>query len=157
MENGKIKQGNIKFLYGEIESIDDLKQSIYFNEWDFANPKETKELRLTHNLIANTAGFSKLMEIYDKDPLLKLKSNFIAYVKKNSIDVDDSHTFDYVMKSIDWRYSERAKNKEYRNKKYIDVFLEDANNTMLYNIVKNKPFGDVRKIYFDKDLSLIHI
>lgn len=80
MENGKIKQGNIKFLYGEIESIDDLKQSIYFNEWDFANPKETKELRLTHNLIANTAGFSKLMEIYDKDPLLKLKSNFIAYV-----------------------------------------------------------------------------
>ncbi len=151
MENGKIKQGNIKFLYGEIESIDDLKQSIYFNEWDFANPKETKELRLTHNLIANTAGFSKLMEIYDKDPLLKLKSNFIAYVKKNSIDVDDSHTFDYVMKSIDWRYSERAKNKEYRNKKYIDVFLEDANNTMLYNIVKNKPFGDVRKIYFDKD------
>ena len=72
-------------------------------------------------------------------------------LKKNSIDVDDSHTFDYVMKSIDWRYSERAKNKEYRNKKYIDVFLEDANNTMLYNIVKNKPFGDVRKIYFDKD------
>ncbi len=151
MENGKVKQGNIKFLYGKIESIDDLKQRTYFDEWDFTNPKETKELRLTHNLIANTAGFSKLMEIYDKDPLLKLKSNFIAYIKKNSIDVDDSHTFDYVMKSIDWRYSGNAKIKEHRNKKYIDVFLEDTNNSRLYDIVRDKPFGDVRKIYFDKD------
>ncbi|MBQ3160618.1 MAG: ATP-dependent helicase [Oscillospiraceae bacterium] len=151
MENGKVKQGNVKFLYGKIESIDDLKQRTYFNEWDFTNPEETKELRLTHNLIANTAGFSKLMEIYDKDPLLKLKSNFIAYIKKNSIDVDDSHTFDYVMKSIDWRYSGNAKIKEHRNKKYIDVFLEDTNNSRLYDIVKDKPFGDVRKIYFDKD------
>ena len=76
MENGKIKQGNIKFLYGEIESIDDLKQSIYFNEWDFANPKETKELRLTHNLIANTAGFSKLMEIYDKRSSVETEIKF---------------------------------------------------------------------------------
>lgn len=151
MENGKVKQGNIKFLYGELESIDDLKQSEFFYNWDFTNPKETKELRLTHNLIANTAGFSKLMEIYDKDPLLKLKSEFISYIKKNNIDVDESITFGKVMKSTDWKYNERAKNKNYCNRKYIDVFLEDSTNEKLYDIVKNMPFGEVRKIYFDKD------
>lgn len=47
----------------------------------FSNPKETKELRLTHNLIASNAGFPKLMEIYDKDPFLKLKKEFRFFWK----------------------------------------------------------------------------
>ncbi len=77
MENGIVKQGSIKFLYGDNISYDNLKKASCFVGWDFNDSKETKELRLTHNLIADTAGFPSLMEIYDKDPLIKLKMNFV--------------------------------------------------------------------------------
>lgn len=81
MKDGKVKEGTIKFIYGDILSMDSIKKKEYFAGWDFSNPKETKELRLTHNLIASNAGFPKLMEIYDKDPFLKLKKEFRFFWK----------------------------------------------------------------------------
>lgn len=151
MQDGKVKQGKILFLYGETESLDDLKCSKYFDGWHFDNPEETKELRLTHNLIADTAGFSNLMDIYDKDPIMKLKTEFINYIKDHDIPVDDSQTFENVINNVDWRYSNKAKNPDNRNKKIIDVFLENENNLKLYDIVRNMPFIEIRKMYFDKD------
>ena len=59
-----------------------LKKASCFVGWDFNDSKETKELRLTHNLIADTAGFPSLMEIYDKDPLIKLKNEFCKHIKE---------------------------------------------------------------------------
>lgn len=46
MENGVIKKGSVKFLYGN-----DLKMaysSEFMKDWNFENSKQTKELRLTH-------------------------------------------------------------------------------------------------------------
>ena len=65
MENGVVKQGTVKFAYSKSFDLKKVKSSILVQGWDFTNAKETKELRLTHNLIANEAGFSQLMEIYD--------------------------------------------------------------------------------------------
>ena len=70
MIDGVIKEGDIKFLYGNKISLDELKTTSYFDGWDFTNSQETKEMRLTHNLIAATAGFPTLMEIYDRDPIM---------------------------------------------------------------------------------------
>jgi len=151
MQDGKVKQGTIRFLYGETASLVDLKCSNYFNGWNFDNPEETKELRLTHTLIADTAGFSNLMDIYDKDPIMKLKTDFIKYITNHNIPVDDSQTFENVINNVDWRYSDKVKITDNRNKKVIDVFLTNENNLKLYDIVRNMPFIEIRKMYFDKE------
>lgn len=149
MIDGLIKEGSIKFLYGGEISLDALKATSYFAGWDFNNAQETKEMRLTHNLIAATAGFPTLMEIYDKDPIIKLKNDFCKFIKDK--DVDTSGSFDEVIQSVEWKYSDRARNKEYRGRSQIEVFLEDEKNARLYNMIKNMAFLDVRKIYVDKD------
>ncbi|MCI8669732.1 MAG: ATP-dependent helicase [Lachnospiraceae bacterium] len=151
MENGKVKQGTIKFVYGDALSIDLIKENECFEGWDFSNSKETKELRLTHNLIASNAGFPLLMEIYDKDPFLKLKREFIKYMKEKMINIDETKTFGDVINSVDWRFSNRVREVKNRERKKIDVFLEDAENAKYFNLVKDKPFSLVKQIYFDKD------
>lgn len=151
MKEGKAKEGTIKFIYGDILSIDSIKEKEYFTGWDFSNPKETKELRLTHNLIASNAGFSKLMEIYDKDPFLKLKKEFIKYINGKEITVDETQTFDEVVNSVDWIFSNKVRDVNKRGRKQIEVFLEDTENAKYYDLVKDKPFSMVRRIYFDKD------
>lgn len=145
MQNGKVKQGTIKFIYGKTYSLENLKSTIYFEDWDFNNFKETKILQLTHNLIAKATGFPNLMKIYDKDPIIKLKKDFIQYVKKESIyeSIDESLTFDNLLKQIDWRTK--------HNQRVIDEFLSDPENSKLYDIVRNVPFVEIKKMYFDKD------
>lgn len=81
MENGVVKQGTVKFAYSKSFDLKKVKSSILVQGWDFTNAKETKELRLTHNLIANEAGFSQLMEIYDNDPIAAFKKAFKEEIK----------------------------------------------------------------------------
>jgi len=151
MQDGKIKEGNIKFIYSDTLSLESIKEKEYFDGWDFNNPKETKELRLTHNLIASDAGFPKLMEIYDKDPFLKIKKDFIKYIKETGTIVDETKSFDEIINLVDWRFSDRVKDVKKRGRKRIDVFLEDVINAEYYKLVKDKPFNVVKRIYFDKD------
>lgn len=151
MQGGKVKEGSIKFLYGDSIPIDTIKNNEVFVDWKFDNPEETKELRLTHNLIATGAGFPSLMQIYDKDPILQLKRGFVKYIKENGIKVDESKTFDEVINSTDWIFSDAVKKVSNRGRKQLEVYLEDSNNVKLYNMVKDKPFSVVKRIYFDKD------
>ena len=110
--------------------------------------KKQKELRLTHNLIASNAGFPKLMEIYDKDPFLKLKKEFIKYIKGKEMTVDETQTFDEVVNSVDWIFSNRVRDVSKRGRKQIEVFLEDTENAKYYDLVKDKPFSMVRRDIF---------
>ena len=150
MEDGRVKEGRIRFLYGSNVSLNDIKKNEFFSNWDFHNPRETKELWLTNNLIAEAAGFSELMKIYDKDPVMKLKRDFLQWTKKLRIEIDESQTFDAVLRSSGWTYSDRAQ-KENRNKKRIEVFLQNQENRFLYGMLKDKPFSIVKSINFDKD------
>lgn len=61
---GHVKEGSISFYYSDEDNTDVLKEKLT-NEfgWDFSDTENTKELRLTHNLIANEAGFETLMQI----------------------------------------------------------------------------------------------
>lgn len=58
--------GSATFIYSTSgqNSLDDLRSLALFNAWDFDNPDETKQLFLTHRLIAGEAGFRNLLEIY---------------------------------------------------------------------------------------------
>lgn len=73
MNNGNVIEGTVKFIYGDgITHLEDLRNSERFKELEFDIPQKTKELRLTHKLNAEMAGFSKLFELYNSDLLVKL-------------------------------------------------------------------------------------
>ena len=135
MKNGKIKYGDVKFLYSETDI--DLRSNEIFKEWNFKNTDSTKELNLTHNLIATRAGFEELMNIYDKDPILKLKQELLKQVDNGLI--DEEKTFGDIIGQF----------KHFVTKVNCDERLNE-----LYNLVKDKKFKNVKNMFFSKD-SLI--
>lgn len=100
MLNGIVKQGNIKFLYSFGAKLDTIKDSAYFSEWNFNNAKQTKELNLTHNLIAPKAGFTELMDIYDKDEVIKYLSLLRKFIKMQNFSYSDEISLYDLSKKI---------------------------------------------------------
>ena len=147
MENGMVKQGSVKFLYSTNFDLGKVKLSSWVNGWDFHNAKKTKELRLTHNLIADEAGFSNLMAVYDNDPIAKFKEAFHKEAKKQGHVFSDEDSFDTVVKSMPWVY----KREPYKGKSHLEVLLEDSTVKVLYEHIKDWPYSKVKKIYLDKD------
>ena len=73
MENGTIREGSIKFLYGtEINDFISVKGKNIFESWDFSDGKQTKELRLTHK--------------YNADLITKLISGIKKKIDKGNLD-----------------------------------------------------------------------
>ena len=102
MVDGHVKEGRVLFIYSDNNDIDQVKQFLADTyAWDFNNANETKELKLTHNLIAGKAGFPTLMQIYDKDQILAFKKRIKDYIKANDITIDFSeNTFGEVLKIL---------------------------------------------------------
>lgn len=143
MINGQIKPGNIRFIYSDNNDLNYIKEKI---GWNFSDPEETKELNLTHNLIAGKAGFGTLMEIYDKDPVLGFKKDILTKIKAQEkkgtpYTFSDNATFDEVADEV-------GPTDRQTNLKKTNLLAEHAE---LYSILKDKPFLEVRKIYLDKD------
>lgn len=147
MENGMIKQGSVKFLYSTNFDLDKVKMSSWVNGWDFHDAQKTKELRLTHNLIADEAGFLNLMAVYDNDPIAKFKEAFHKEAKNQSYVFSDEDFFDTVVKSMPWVY----KRGTHKGKSHLEVLLEDSTVKTLYEHIKDWPYSKVKKIYLDKD------
>lgn len=146
MKDGKVKKGTIKFLYSFDSDLSRIKNTKYFNSWKFDKAELTKELNLTHNLIAPKAGFPELMNIYDKDPIINLKNNIVDKIKKENIAIDEDKTFSEVVTLLP------MKNKKGQLK--IDLIIQNPYKNFLYEQLKDLPFSQVRKIYLDKN-SLI--
>ncbi|WP_395054334.1 UvrD-helicase domain-containing protein [Flavobacterium sp.] len=152
-EDGQVKSGKVIFIHSKDEDVQKVKDYLKKEyKWHFSNPKETKELNLTHNLIAGKAGFRNLMDIYDKDPIVGLKRDILKRIKENrekgipEIEIGFDDTFDIVVNKFELKTRDRKLKK--------DVILANIQNLELYNKLKNKSFSEVRKIYLDKD-SLI--
>lgn len=150
MSNGLLKEGSVTFFHSSTNDINIAKRYLTDNcGWDFSNPKETKELNLTHNLIADKAGFRNLMDIYDKDLVIGLKAAILDKIRDNkkkgkvAIEILEGDTFDKVVDKF------QLKNRERNLKK--DVILSDLVNASLYNQLKDKPFEEVKKIYLNKE------
>ncbi|WOY89000.1 ATP-dependent helicase [Ligilactobacillus murinus] len=89
MDNGNIIQGTVKFIYGDgIEQLNILRNSQLYNQLEFNNQSKTKELRLTHKLNSEIAGFYELFELYKNDLFVKLVKSLKDKVKKGNIDYD---------------------------------------------------------------------
>lgn len=97
MHDNAVKNGSIRFYYSAdgSDKLDVLRQAL---GWSSDKVTETKELNLTHNLIAPRAGFADLMEIYDKDGVLKFRDRLVKYIKDNDdLAKYDADTFGEVM------------------------------------------------------------
>jgi DNA helicase-2/ATP-dependent DNA helicase PcrA len=153
MFNGEIKEGNVLFLYSDNDSIENIK--IYLTEkegWNFNNSKETKELNLTHNLIADKAGFRILMDIYDKDKILEYRQRVKSYIKDNNIDLDFSEmTFGEVIEVLKQGKSGRALNAVLPTRT-METFIDE--NPELYNAALNYNYSLFSRVYVDKDQLL---
>lgn len=87
MENGTIREGSIKFLYGtEINDFISVKGKDIFESWDFSDGKQTKELRLTHKYNAEMTGFKDLYDLYNADLITKLISGIKKKIDKGNLD-----------------------------------------------------------------------
>ena len=131
-------EGDIKFLYSDNDNIDEIKKSEYFKSWDFLDTKETKELYLTHNLIAPKAGFPSLMAIYDKERIVDFKNDLLTRIKEGNIEINENATFGDVIKQLG----------------VVPTGVKAefiAANPYLYTEAKEYPFAIFRKIYLDKD------
>lgn len=150
MAGGLVKQGTVLFLHSTDGDIDKVEKFLAKNyAWNFKNTKQTKELNLTHNLIAGKAGFRALMNIYDSDPIIGLKTDILKKIKDNKknnkpeIIIDDNDTFNVVVDKF------QLKNIQKKLKK--DLLLADPIKAELYKQLKDKLFSDVSKIYMNKD------
>lgn len=140
MLNGIVKDGNIKFAYstdGNLQSFRD------YLGWDFLDSKETKELNLTHNLIAGKAGFRGLMEIYDRDRIIELKNKITKKIKEDNIEISEEATFGEVLDQV---------NLPVKPSTQVGQFITENND--LYTAARSYKFSDFRKIYLDKDQLL---
>lgn len=153
MIDGIPKEGNILFLYSENDDNSIIKR--FLSEryaWNFNDINETKELNLTHNLIADKAGFRSLMDIYDKDLILAFNKRIKNYIKENNISLDFSEkTFGEVIDILQHGKSGRELNKVQLTHN-MQLFI-DANPD-LYSFALNYNFDKLSKIYVDKDQLL---
>ena len=77
MVDGAVKEGTIRFMYSSSSNLEPVRRYL---GWE---GNDTKELNLTHNLIASQAGFKALMGIYDNDKILAFVKRVKDYLKKN--------------------------------------------------------------------------
>ena len=94
----KIKEGNVKFIYSNNNILEELKKTYIFNDWDFKNTLNTKELRLTHKLNAENSGFKELYNLYTNDFIY---SKLISKLKEKKISEDeDINNFGYIIEKF---------------------------------------------------------
>lgn len=153
MVDGRLKDGSVLFLYSDNDDISNAEHFLSENYgWDFSCANKTKELNLTHNLIADKAGFRTLMDVYDKDLVLAFKKRIKDYIKGNNIMDDFSEkTFGEVVEFL-----QRGKSGKELNKVQPTPSMQqfiDANRDV-YSYALNCNYSQLSKIYIDKDQLL---
>lgn len=148
---GHVKEGSISFYYSDEDKTDVLKEKLMIEfGWDFSDAKNTKELRLTHNLIAKEAGFETLMQIHDSDKIIGYGRNLKKYAKEKGV-LDDIRTFTFKG-VMDFLSSKFPKDK----KKWLPTKAQQefiTANPMLYTNALSLPFESIA-CYVDKDQLL---
>ena len=138
MKDGAIIPGDIIFVYttegnSDIEVVRDYL--VKEKQWDF-NPKITKELHLTHNLIALEAGFKNLLRIHNSDLIIKYTKNTREVAKQKAINTENKtfHEIRQLNLIVDSKFDN-----------YI------TQNPNLLRIADGILFDDLANTYVDKD------
>ncbi|UTW61825.1 UvrD-helicase domain-containing protein [bacterium SCSIO 12741] len=149
MVGENVKEGVIKFLYSSDSHLDNVKANL---GWDFEDSKATKELNLTHNLIAEKANFQNLINIYDKDRIIEFGRRIKAFIKANPTGIDYSEmSFGDVVSSLQDGKSGRALERVSPTTS-MQVFINE--NPELYDSALQIDYKVFSNIYVDKDQLL---
>ena len=153
MVDGHVKDGLVKFVYSTSEGItlEQVREKLAVDfGWDFDNAERTKELNLTHNLIAGKAGFGELMEAHNSDGVLGYRKKIKDYLDINPIDTEGKtfgEVVDQLVATMDGA-AEREKKKVLptpSHQKFIDNHPDD------YEFARNLPYDEFVKEHADKD------
>jgi len=140
-EVNKDLNGSAKFMYSNLDyfNIEEIKRHKLFENWDFTDFTETKELYLTHNLISGKAGFVKIFEIYNNDEIINQVKKIKRKLKKENC------LADVVGKTFEEALNLNIVNQAPNFKKFI------SKNLILFNETKPLLFEDLTKNYLNKD------
>lgn len=133
--------GSAKFMYSNADTIniEDIKKHKIFEDWDFTDFAETKELYLTHNLIADKAGFGDIFKVYNNDEIIKHVKKIKRKLKdENCLANIEGKTFSEV---LDLKIVNQANN--------FNKFISE--NSMLFENTKPILFEKLTSIYLDSD------
>lgn len=148
MIGGAVKKGAIHFYYSscEIDKLDEVRKHL---NWNFDDVLETKELNLTHNLIAPQAGFGDLMEIYDKDGVLAFRDRITKFIKEHDdLNRYNDLSFGDAIASVQMGKTGaelRAVSPTPQMQAFIDTYPD------LLDEAKGYDFHVFRRMYVDKD------
>lgn len=149
MSNGSVKTGRALFLYSQNDNrtVDDVRHWLSeHEEWLFDDPKATKELNLTHKLIAGKAGFGILMEIYSRDPILCYADKVDKFVHTEGVATDDK-TFGDVISYLSTMYP--AQEKSFSPSKSQKEFI--IQHEAMYNRALSYSYDILVKTYASND------
>lgn len=133
MENGSVREGCVKFLYGNYHGdFISIKRKEFFKSWDFSDGSRTKELRLTHKYNAEMAGFKDLYYLYNDDLITTLISKIKDKIEKESLDKDK--TLDALALEL---------RPKFKNKYLLDQISEDETYKSFYSLLKDMMWDDV--------------
>lgn len=149
--DGHVKEGTILFYYSDEDKTDVLKEKLTSEfGWDFSDTGNTKELRLTHNLIANEAGFETLMRIHDSDKIIEYGKRIRDYAKtKGVLDDIKPQILKESIKILSSRFPDDK--KKWSPTKSQQDFINT--NSVLYAEALTMPFESIA-CYIDKDQLL---
>lgn len=151
MKNGHIKIGKALFLYSQDSTVtvNDVRSYLKEKEeWDFDNVQKVKELNLTHNLIAEKAGFPTLMEIHRGDGIMKYRDRVNKFVSKNDINTEGK-SFGQVLLVLERQYTEEKERKAFRPTIEMQNFIDS--HSELYSRSLTLIFDDFVKMFVSSD------
>lgn len=148
MSEGKPIVGSAKFLYS---SNPDVQAARDYLNWDKSTP-QTKELNLTHNLIATKAGFPGLMRIYDADKILEYVKRIRDYIKTDEPDyLIEDKLFGQVIHEIQAGKEGKTLAKVTATPGQADYISEHPD---AYQAALSTHFKTISSIYIEKDMLI---
>lgn len=144
------KIGTAKFIYSHSPNfnIQELKSSDVFKDWNFNDTAKTKELYLTHRLIAIQNNFQNLFAAFNKFNKDKItgddKDNLLKHILRiqNVISLYDTRNYSELMKNIDVKIvslkdkaiiKEKIDTLRIETNKTIEAVIKKAN---MLNLIK---------------------
>jgi len=141
------KTGSIKFLYStNAMSVSDIKQNNVFENWNFSDTKYTKELYLTHKLIAHEQGFRSLLNKFSNDDVTSDTPNrFIAHLLKieEVIFLYENRFFNKFINNIHFKIKKLSDKQVLKDK--IEQLKNSSNSTIGEVIELAHTLGIIKK------------